>query len=636
MKKILFLFAFLTIFTASQSVSADFWSDLMDGDDKTSFTEFEGKFEPPDAKNYPDELTKSKNLREYVLKITNFVLSFLGLAAVIAVIYGGVLYVTSGGADEETGKGKKTIQYALLGLVIVIISYALVNTVIQGASTGREPDGSITTTGTSDTGGEELSAGAVSGIEDISQGVENAYLAYTAKADMVDTTANFIEGKIDSEADYANNLSTFKNILNEVADAVSSIAEGTGNLSETTSAATEIISEIDQMLTASTGHNIDVAGIMQANVLLAAKGDCSATDSYNQTLCQLQTEVEGLTNTLETDFESLGDDFSDALGELGKNYAGLGIEQDFFTAMTDIRRLSLSSKSSEVRDVLELLANLSEGASKIASVQAVITATTTKGTAPLTVYFDSFQSVDPAGTIADDKNSWDLNGDGKYASSSQTDCQEVRAGRVGCTYKETGIYTVSLKIESSDAQNVVAGLASIKITVEPSRSQIVLIGKTTTGTSVTLTDISSWKISETEATSGITLDAGATRDGDGNSIKSFTWEFDDGSKPFTEGTGIQTHKYGKTGQYSFELEVEDQLGNKDRKTLTIYVGSPAARIMVTPETGNIETIFSFDGGESQADEGQIINFEWTFTENGSAVKKNEESFQHTFSKPGTY
>lgn len=642
------LVASFAIVAMSQSVSADFWSDLMEEDDKTSFTKFEGKFETPDSKFYPDELTKTKNLREYVLQITNFALSFLGLAAVIAVIYGGLLYVTSGGADEKTGEGKKTIQYALGGLIIIIVSYALVNTVIEGASTGREPDGSVT--GTVDSsGGSVIPVGAVSGIADIQEGVEAAYLSYTEKADMVTKTADFIEGKIDSEADYANNISTFKSILNDIKDAVKDISKGTGDLSETTETATEIINEIDQKLAKNAG-TIDVAAIMQADVLLAAKS--CPSDSYNITLCDLIEKVEGLADTIEEDFTNLINDFADALEELGENYAGLAIEVSFGIAVRNIESLSINSSNNDVRKVTEYLTDVAKAAGEISSVQAVITATSAKGNAPLTVYFDSFKSVDPAGAIADDKNKWDLNGDGKYASSTQTDCQEVKASRVSCTYKEAGTYTVGLTIESSDAQTVVPGLASIPIIVEPARSKIVLIGKTTTGAEVTITDyrqdpqvnmsdweiidVASWKISETEAKNGITLDASNTRDGDGNSMKSFTWNFGDGSKPIVEGSGIQTYKYGKVGQYTFELEVEDLLGNKDRKILTIYVGSPVARIAVSPETGNIETDFLFDAGESQADEAQIINFEWTFTENANKVTKNEESFSYTFKTPGTY
>lgn len=75
------------------------------------------------------------SLRQLVLRIVNYFLTFLGIVAVIMVIYGGVTYVTAGGADEAVGKAKKIIMYALIGIIIVLLSFALVNTIL-GAGTG--------------------------------------------------------------------------------------------------------------------------------------------------------------------------------------------------------------------------------------------------------------------------------------------------------------------------------------------------------------------------------------------------------------------------------------------------------------------------------------------------------------------
>jgi hypothetical protein len=53
------------------------------------------------------------------------------------VIYGGFLYITSQGEDTE--KAKKVLMYAAIGIVIILISFALVNTLLtaaDGVSTG--------------------------------------------------------------------------------------------------------------------------------------------------------------------------------------------------------------------------------------------------------------------------------------------------------------------------------------------------------------------------------------------------------------------------------------------------------------------------------------------------------------------
>ena len=74
------------------------------------------------------------SIRQLALRIVNYFLGFLGLIAVIMVIYGGVTYVTAAGAEDKIGNAKKIITYALVGLIIVLISFAAVNTIL-GAGT---------------------------------------------------------------------------------------------------------------------------------------------------------------------------------------------------------------------------------------------------------------------------------------------------------------------------------------------------------------------------------------------------------------------------------------------------------------------------------------------------------------------
>ncbi len=108
------------------------------GEEGTSFIDFDGDFVPPDADGYAEGITQTSSAREFVVNVTNFVLSFLGLSAVIVIIYGGFLYVTAGGEQEKADKGKKSVMYAVMGILIVLISYALVNTIIQGAAGGDD------------------------------------------------------------------------------------------------------------------------------------------------------------------------------------------------------------------------------------------------------------------------------------------------------------------------------------------------------------------------------------------------------------------------------------------------------------------------------------------------------------------
>ena len=76
------------------------------------------------------------SLRALALRIINFALMFLGLVAVVMVIYGGILYVTAAGKEDQAGVGKKVIMYAIVGIIIIMLSFALINTVLK-AGTGE-------------------------------------------------------------------------------------------------------------------------------------------------------------------------------------------------------------------------------------------------------------------------------------------------------------------------------------------------------------------------------------------------------------------------------------------------------------------------------------------------------------------
>jgi len=46
-------------------------------------------------------------------------------------MYGGFLYITAAGKEENTGKAKKVLFGAVIGLVIAMAAYGIVNTVIK-------------------------------------------------------------------------------------------------------------------------------------------------------------------------------------------------------------------------------------------------------------------------------------------------------------------------------------------------------------------------------------------------------------------------------------------------------------------------------------------------------------------------
>ena len=75
------------------------------------------------------------DFRTLVLTIISYFLGFLGLLATIMIIYGGITYVSSAGNDEAVGKAKKIILYAVIGIIVILLSFVIVNAVL-GAQTG--------------------------------------------------------------------------------------------------------------------------------------------------------------------------------------------------------------------------------------------------------------------------------------------------------------------------------------------------------------------------------------------------------------------------------------------------------------------------------------------------------------------
>lgn len=59
--------------------------------------------------------------------IINIMLTILGIIAVIMIIFGGIRYTTSAGDASRVKAAKDTIMYSVVGLVVAILAFAIVN-----------------------------------------------------------------------------------------------------------------------------------------------------------------------------------------------------------------------------------------------------------------------------------------------------------------------------------------------------------------------------------------------------------------------------------------------------------------------------------------------------------------------------
>ena len=72
----------------------------------------------------------TRDLREGVMMIVQYLLGFLGIIAIIVILYGGFVWLTSAGSEEKVGQAKKIITAGIIGLIIIFISYAIAAFVI--------------------------------------------------------------------------------------------------------------------------------------------------------------------------------------------------------------------------------------------------------------------------------------------------------------------------------------------------------------------------------------------------------------------------------------------------------------------------------------------------------------------------
>ena len=66
-----------------------------------------------------------------ITNLINYFIGILGLISVAFLIYAGVLMVTAGGDEEQVGKSKKIITFAVIGLVIIMLSWGIVSFITQ-------------------------------------------------------------------------------------------------------------------------------------------------------------------------------------------------------------------------------------------------------------------------------------------------------------------------------------------------------------------------------------------------------------------------------------------------------------------------------------------------------------------------
>jgi hypothetical protein len=85
--------------------------------------------------NYAQNLGLSdRDPREAAVSLIRLIMTFLGLIAVVIILLGGFKWMTAAGNEDKVGEAKKLIGAGIIGLVIILAAFLIVNFVVTNVS----------------------------------------------------------------------------------------------------------------------------------------------------------------------------------------------------------------------------------------------------------------------------------------------------------------------------------------------------------------------------------------------------------------------------------------------------------------------------------------------------------------------
>ena len=84
--------------------------------------------------NTPSNLVNGDS--SIIKRAINIMLFTVGVLSVVMLIFGGFRYVISGGKKESVTNAKNTILYAIVGLLVAVFAYAIINFILGAALSG--------------------------------------------------------------------------------------------------------------------------------------------------------------------------------------------------------------------------------------------------------------------------------------------------------------------------------------------------------------------------------------------------------------------------------------------------------------------------------------------------------------------
>lgn len=79
------------------------------------------------TKGFGNEPGQINNIGFYLVRTINFMALTIGSFAFLAIVIGGFILVTSGGQEAQLQRGKDIIKFAIIGLIVALLSYFIVS-----------------------------------------------------------------------------------------------------------------------------------------------------------------------------------------------------------------------------------------------------------------------------------------------------------------------------------------------------------------------------------------------------------------------------------------------------------------------------------------------------------------------------
>ena len=72
-----------------------------------------------------------------ILRTMNWMLAILGFIGIIGFVIAGILYLTAAGDEDQIGKAKNAMMYSIVGVIVALIGFVIINAVQGWLSAGQ-------------------------------------------------------------------------------------------------------------------------------------------------------------------------------------------------------------------------------------------------------------------------------------------------------------------------------------------------------------------------------------------------------------------------------------------------------------------------------------------------------------------